>query len=1258
MKQACGCCTGIEVVTPQPEQNRPGLPALSYRAGTYATFFETMLARIASVYFDVPVPDGSGNLQRVYPLSGMVWKAGTLQKVSAGLSTRELSDPSIALLDAWATVADVLTFYQERIANEGYLRTAVERRSILELAKLVGYRLRPGVSSSVYLGFTVSSGFDGIIPAGTRAQSVPIGTGDKPQPFETYADLPARDVWNDIGPRLTRPQVITLATNPQAQMVTIDQGTDATTRDTLYFKGISTNLKTGDALLIVSGEGGGEQALRMVESVNAQADQQRTEVTLLEPPFTLQGSTVTGGPAQQAVASLQSALEPFIADAAILFNGGDLASQVAAVLQQLISDATALAGNTATAASDIADLIVPVIPQIQDKHDIAVRRGFTRLEPWITDANNTLAALLQQIPNLDDTRRGSISESTNLGETVPASLGSLYSIVDRLALPPSLQPANSFRLARNVRQVFAPQSDTAPRLLAAFHPVIAPTLYKAWGSIEAPSTPIQVYAMRVKAGPFGNNAPLMVTYSDGTPSFSDWPIVEKNATGAAGVSGPSHETDYLVSLDSNYDKVLPDSWLVLDTSAVDRTQTKIVVGPQSPGLLFAKAGTVSSVSRGDYGMSGKATRISLIDPATSERLNWLDTSQAAFGSPTDFIAIRQTIVYAQPEELELAEEPLDRDVEGGTIELDSLYDGLESGRWIIVSGERTDITDSSGSTNATGVTGNELVMIAQVTQGAGKQSCMPLNVQGIPFDSIYAIAGPNSDGDLLVVGHPAPGFKEFLSNFPLPTISGRSQQICSPMQLAPGVYANAYIPTAAEKQHGDFRAFAGLLLDPGTGQLFSPDGIIDTSRFDPGNTADKFPLYPWRISNFASGADTLHTNLVLANDLAYSYDAGTVTIYGNVAKATHGQTQGEVLGDGDASQPLQSFQLHQSPLTYLPAPTPSGAESTLAVTVNEIEWQEDDNLFVAGPTDRIYVTQTDDSAITSVITGDGEHGLRVPSGTANVKATYRSGTGQVGNVEALQISQLATQPLGVKSVINPLAAGGGADADTRDQARRNIPIGLTALDRLVSVQDYADFARKFAGIGKASSRRLTDGRKLVVYLTIAGKDDVPIDPTTDLYQALILALADAGDPHQPVQVALRRLRLLVLSAGVKIQPAYTWELVAANLRSTLLALYSFDNRDLGQTAFLSEAVSAMQAVAGVQYVDMRVFDSVPESVTATDLANLASTFSTNEPKSFVQAELASVDPTATDPTQRIRPAELVILTPDIPDTLILTEITT
>src|SRR5437667_12053587 len=119
MNAACGCCKGIEPLTPMSQRNRPGLNALSYRVGSYATFFETMKAELSR--------DPSSALK--------------------ALRTREVDDPAIAFLDAWSVIADVLTFYQERIANEGYLRTATERRSILELAQLVGYKLLPGVAA-------------------------------------------------------------------------------------------------------------------------------------------------------------------------------------------------------------------------------------------------------------------------------------------------------------------------------------------------------------------------------------------------------------------------------------------------------------------------------------------------------------------------------------------------------------------------------------------------------------------------------------------------------------------------------------------------------------------------------------------------------------------------------------------------------------------------------------------------------------------------------------------------------------------------------------------------------------------------------------------------------------------------------------------------------------------------------------------------------------------------------------------------------
>ena len=65
----------------------------------------------------------------------------------AALKTRDDDDFTIALLDASSMMLDILTFYQERLANESYLRTATQLHSLTELARLIGYQPAPGVGS-------------------------------------------------------------------------------------------------------------------------------------------------------------------------------------------------------------------------------------------------------------------------------------------------------------------------------------------------------------------------------------------------------------------------------------------------------------------------------------------------------------------------------------------------------------------------------------------------------------------------------------------------------------------------------------------------------------------------------------------------------------------------------------------------------------------------------------------------------------------------------------------------------------------------------------------------------------------------------------------------------------------------------------------------------------------------------------------------------------------------------------------------------
>ncbi len=237
-------------MTPAGENNPPGLSAIAYRTGTWATFKESMLARLSSS--DYPA--------------------------LAGLKTREDNDFTIALLDATALMLDILTFYQERLANESYLRTAVRLRSLVELSRLIGYQPSPGVSASTYLAFTLkgATGLPAdpttpaiIIPKGTQVQSVPA-QGLAPQTFETSADMLAKPDWSALAVQTGVPWA------PQMGDLSV------------YLQGTATQLQPGDAILIVGDERLTRNTsehwdVRILTAVTVDSANKRTLVTWSEP---------------------------------------------------------------------------------------------------------------------------------------------------------------------------------------------------------------------------------------------------------------------------------------------------------------------------------------------------------------------------------------------------------------------------------------------------------------------------------------------------------------------------------------------------------------------------------------------------------------------------------------------------------------------------------------------------------------------------------------------------------------------------------------------------------------------------------------------------------------------------------------------------------------------------------------------------------------------------------------------------------------
>ena len=251
-----------------------------------------------------------------------------------------------------------------------------------------------------------------------------------------------------------------------------------------------------------------------------------------------------------------------------------------------------------------------------------------------------------------------------------------------------------------------------------------------------------------------------------------------------------------VDLDAVYPKILASSWLAF-------------VDPNDVELYNVTA--ITNASREDFALTGKTTRVT-VDPNQN----------------LDHFNRRSTVVFAQSEQLERVEKPLTTPVEGNTIELNSIVDGLPAGQPIIITGKR-DEADADDSSEV---------------------------------------------------------------------------------------------------------AFIDSTSTNGT-----------------------------------------YTTLVLQAALTHSYVRATVTISANVVHATHGETVHEVLGSGNGAQTNQQFKLKKPPLTYVPAATASGAESTLELRVNGVLWQEAFSLYGLGPSVQSYIVRINNDAEATVIFGDGMKGL-------------------------------------------------------------------------------------------------------------------------------------------------------------------------------------------------------------------------------------------------------------------------------------------
>jgi len=107
-----------------------------------------------------------------------------------GWTSTDPSDLGVTLLELFAYLGDQFNFYIDRAANEGFLATASQRDSVLQIAGLLGYVPTSALPSSTVLTFYNKGATDITVPALTQAASSSVVNGATTQIiFETNADV-------------------------------------------------------------------------------------------------------------------------------------------------------------------------------------------------------------------------------------------------------------------------------------------------------------------------------------------------------------------------------------------------------------------------------------------------------------------------------------------------------------------------------------------------------------------------------------------------------------------------------------------------------------------------------------------------------------------------------------------------------------------------------------------------------------------------------------------------------------------------------------------------------------------------------------------------------------------------------------------------------------------------------------------------------------------------------------------------------------
>jgi hypothetical protein len=307
----------------------------------------------------------------------------------------------------------------------------------------------------------------------------------------------------------------------------------------------------------------------------------------------------------------------------------------------------------------------------------------------------------------------------------------------------------------------------------------------------------------------------------------------------------------------------------------------------------------------------------------------------------------------------------------------------------------------------------------------------------------------------------------------------------------------------------------------------------------------------------------------------------------NTVTATQGETvEAESIGTSDGSA-NQVFELGEL----------SVIKGSILIDVNGVIYTEVPYLVDYSGYDPVFSTYTNSDGTTFVQFGDSISG-RIPLNGVSLEATYRVGGGTSGNIPANTIKYIKTNASNGLSVNNQNsglisgAASGGADEESTDSIRINAPKSIRALNRAVSLSDYASLVIQVSGVAKAIS--VADVYSSVtVYFAPYGDSGLQSDGITtsvvfnNLKTEIDEYLVDKIPAGTTVTLQPPTYVQVTVAGGIIVLPTYRQDKVLENVKAAVQNLFDFNNVVFNDYISYSDVLKAMDGVEGVSRANLQ-----------------------------------------------------------------------